>query len=194
MADDLLTSLLGTPTNQPVEMLDKILGHEDSIQAGPPMGHVVQPKFQPVNQATMECHRGPCQHFWAVTARNGDYEIGDEIQLKRMRQCNCHAEPLELAEECIYQCGLWWPTFLAWVPESVRPLLRPKLRAAWEWWLRRIGYDFSWRTWHDDIFEADSPERRGNAKPGAPSGAGWRGVNPRAPIGRETADGIHFNS
>lgn len=163
------------PKYQATGLVDKILGGEDTVPGGmPTMGRLPVPKYQPVNKATMECLRGPCRHLWTLTARQGDFNIGDDIQLKRIRQCNCHYEPTELAEENIFECSEWWPSTLQWVPISLRSVLRPRLRQMWERWLKHDGYDFSWRTWPDDIFEADDAERRKNAKPGAPSGAGLR--------------------
>ena len=176
------------PRYQPANILDKMLGDEDTVQGGMPgMGRTPEPQYQPVNKATMECLRGPCRHLWTLTSRLGDTNIGDEIQLKRVRQCNCHYEPTELGEEQIYQCDHWWPGTLLWVPESLRYALRARLRALWERYLKHIGYDFSWRTWPDDVFEADDPDRRKNAKPGAPSGAAVR-----EQVGRRTKDGIEF--
>lgn len=190
--DDLLAGF-HEPRTVATDLLDKVLGEEDSISVGPASGRVQEPEYQPVNQATMECARGPCRHLWCLTCRFGDYAIGGEIQLKRVRQCNAHYEPTELAEQNIYHCNLWWPAPFSFVPESLRALLRPRLRQLWEWILRKRGYDFSWRTWREDIFETDDPARRGNAKPGqAPSGAAIRSSRP--PIGRQVDGGLMFNS
>lgn len=127
-----------------------------------PLGIVPEPKYQPLNQATHECLRGPCRYLWNMTAREGDMDIGDRIQIKYVSQCNAHAEATELAEENIYHCSLWWPAPLTWVPLSLQAVLRPRLRRAWEWWLKRIGYDFSWKHWPDNVFESDN---RGDCAP-----------------------------
>jgi len=168
---------------EPRNILDKMLGDEDAVSGGWPHGVVAEPKYQPINQATHECLRGPCRHLWKMTARFGDANIGDRIQLKHVSQCNAHYEPTELAEENIYHCSLWWPATLSWVPLSIQAILRPQLRHLWAAWLKFVGYDFSWKHWPDDIFEADSKVRRKNSSPGAPSGI------------TEKSDGsIEFNS
>ena len=132
----------------------------------PPWGAVTpEANFQPINRATHECLRGPCRHLWRMTARFGDMDIGDKIQVKHVSQCNCHAEATELAEENIYHCNLWWPAPLMWVPLSLQSVLRPRLRRAWVWWLTRTGYDFSWKHWPDDIFESDDEAHRGDCSP-----------------------------
>jgi hypothetical protein len=117
-------------------------------------------KTLPVNKATMECLRGPCKHYWVMTSR-ADMQ-SDRINLQRMRQCNCFVgEETNLTEQNVFDCGQWWPATLAFIPESLRPMLRPKLRAAWDAYLKHKGYDFSWKHWTDDIFEkSDRPEER----------------------------------
>lgn len=146
--------------SNPRVILDKMLGDEDFAPSGPfVVGPVAEPKYQPINCATHECLRGPCRHFWQMTARLGDTDIGDQIQLKYVTQCNAHYEATDLAEENIYHCGLWWPAPLSWVPVSLQALLRPHLRRFWVQWLKMIGYDFSWKDWSDDIFTSDNRRR-----------------------------------
>jgi hypothetical protein len=139
--------------------IDKIVGKEDHLATAPAMyGVPMPPVLLPVNKATMECARGPCMHFWAMTAKMDSQS--DKIDIGRAYQCNCHSEATELAEQNIFHCNQWWPLTLAWLPESVRGLLRPRLRWLWEHALKWRGYDFSWRTWTDDVFEADADDKR----------------------------------
>lgn len=151
---------------------DRIIGEGDTFQAPPPeqilrdagMSVTEPPPPLPVCKATMECQRGPCRYYWTITSR---FEAqSDRINLGRTRQCNAHFEPLPLAEENIFHCNMWWPASWSWVPETLRPALRPRMRALWEWWLRRQGYNFAWKWWEDDIFEADRPEQRAQVKLG----------------------------
>jgi hypothetical protein len=44
-------------------------------------------------------------------------------------------------------------------------VLRPRLRSVWVWWLKRIGYDFSWKHWPDNVFESDDKAHRGDCAP-----------------------------
>jgi hypothetical protein len=142
---------------------DRITGDGDTISAAPlaqimAEGIPGQNELQPVNQATMECLRGPCKHLWCITSR---FESGlDRINIARTRQCNCHQESVPLNDENIYHCDQWWPSPFEWVPLSLRAVMRPKLRLAWEWVLKRRGYDFTWKHWQDDVFEAEDSERR----------------------------------
>ena len=148
-------------------ILDKLLGKEDHVNV--PVedmftrGNVAEPMPMPCNRATMECLRGPCKHLWTQTVRiegRGD----ERVMIARARQCNAFVGAADdLADENVFQCGLWWPAGLEFVPESLRPLLRPRLRRAWEWWLKRNGYDFSWKWWEDSVFETDKPEQRGQS-------------------------------
>ena len=137
-----------------------------SLSGEPMFGGVsAEPKYQPSNKATHECLRGPCRHFWKLMTRFGDMDIGDKIQVNNMAQCNAHFEAMDLAEENIYHCNLWWPASLMWMPLSLQAVLRPRLRRAWVWWLKAIGYDFSWKHWADDVFEADNKDQRGDCAP-----------------------------
>jgi hypothetical protein len=145
-------------------LADKLLGTEDRIPVTP--GEILSrgsgikgPPSQPLNRATMECLRGPCIHHWSMTVRF--HAQADSLKIAHVGQCNCHAEATDLTEQNVYRCTQWWPSSFAFVPRSLRAMLRQKLRAAWEWLLRRRGYDFSWRTWPDDVFEADRRDQRG---------------------------------
>jgi hypothetical protein len=153
----------------PRSLDDKLLGNEDYTSSAVDFSKkaVAEPKYQPINQATHECFRGPCKHFWKLIVRMGDVDIGGKIQIKLITQCNAHAEATDLNEQHIYHCGLWWPAFLSWVPESLQSVMRPKLRTIWIWALERLGYDFSWKHWKDDIFESNDKELRRNCSPGA---------------------------
>jgi len=151
------------PDTSPADILDKVLGDEDTVSSSPidmmKQGRLKDPEPQPVNQATMECTRGPCRHLWALTAKSEAQLRGEErIQIARVSQCNAHYEPTKLTDANVYQCSLWWPAQLSWVPESLHAALRPHLRRVWEWMLKQRGYDFSWRWWPEDVFAAD---RRG---------------------------------
>jgi hypothetical protein len=147
---------------------------------------VAEPNYQPVNKATHECLRGPCKHFWFLTTRMGDADIGDQIQIKQTPQCNAHFEATGLEEINIYHCSMWWPGVLSFVPLSLQMVLRPRLRKMWEWWLKKIGYDFSWKNWPDDIFQSDTKDLRGNCSPGAPSNVDRRF--------KQSNQGIEFNT
>jgi hypothetical protein len=83
-------------------------------------------------------------------------DLGERVFVERYRTCIRHSEEMDLREQNVYDCEQWWPVPLAWVPVSARSLLRHTLRDAWEWWLRRSGYDFSWRWFELDAFE-DKP-------------------------------------
>lgn len=172
-----------------VDLLDKTLGREDTVTPGFGMERAKPSPPQPVNQATMECHRGPCRHFWALTSRYGESDINDRIQIQRTRQCNCHFEPTDLAEANVYHCGMWWPRWLLFVPESLQHALRTPLRKFWERILKWRGYDFSWRYWKDDVFESDADEAR---KHGG-LGYGPMSFVPGQP-GRKMDGGIEFNT
>jgi len=166
---------------------DKLLGDEDHVPSQVSFdGKVVaEPKYQPINKATHECLRGPCEHFWKLIVRIGDANVGDQIQIGNISQCNKHCEATELKEQNIYHCNMWWPSFLSWIPLSLQSILRPRLRAIWNLWLKRIGYDFSWKNWPDDIFEHDAKELRGNSSPGAPSNVERRGKIKKSSVGIE---------
>ncbi|MBW2675612.1 MAG: hypothetical protein JRD89_19755 [Deltaproteobacteria bacterium] len=132
----------------------------------PPLMGGQEPIFaQPVNRATMTCLRGPCIHFWTTLARY--VAVGkDDIYIKILYQCNLHTEETNLGGQNVYHCGQWWPTHLAWVPQSARAILRPKLFRLYREWLELIGYDFSWKTWSDDVFMSDRKDQRGDSGPG----------------------------
>jgi hypothetical protein len=119
---------------------------------------------QPVNQATMECLRGPCIHHWTLVGRfvSPGKDVED-YHVKNIMQCNCHTEETSLNGQNIYHCTKWWPGWLAWVPESAQGILRPRLRAAFEFALKAMKYDFSWRFWPDDFFRSDRPSLRGDS-------------------------------
>jgi hypothetical protein len=156
---------------QELALEDKLLSGDDlddRVDSGPdvpPTGPLEPVYAQPVNRATMVCLRGPCIHHWSLVAR---YVAAgkDQIHIKSVRQCNCHSEETALGGQNIYFCSMWWPQFLSWVPESARGSLRPKLYDIYRFVLERIGYDFSWKTWADDVFTSDRPEQRGDSGPG----------------------------
>lgn len=176
---------------------EKFIGDSDNVNPSLDFsGKVVpEPKYQPVNKATHECLRGPCVHYWWLTTRIGDADIGDEIQINQITQCNAHAEATELGEENIYHCSMWWPGYFSFVPLSLQSFLRPKLRKVWEWWLKKIGYDFSWKNWPDDIFQYDIKELRGNCSPGAPSNVDRRIKNKSGSCNvKKSVSGIEFNT
>lgn len=192
----------GTVDSPAAPIQDKILGEGDTFQAPPPeqilrdagISVVEPPPPLAVNQATMECTRGPCLNYWCIISRFDAQ--GDRIFLGRTRQCNAHAEPLPLAEENVFHCGLWWPTVMSWVPVSLRPVLRPRLRALWDWWLKRRGYNFDWKWWQNDVFEADRPEQRGAVALGALPGvkdARKAGSELMKEGLTETADGVFWS-
>lgn len=174
MSDDDLTDLVDEQaTLEDPALEDRLLtddledrvveGAEPDASAG--MLHVVEPVYsQPVNRATMECLRGPCLYYWPLTARF--VAPGKRISLKRIRTCVVHSEETNLGGQNVYHCGQWWPAFLAWVPVSLRPVLRPRLRTVYESYLRKQGYDFSWKNWPDSQFESDAPQYRDDSGPG----------------------------
>jgi hypothetical protein len=177
---------------------DKVLGGGDAF-SGQSLADIVAmgtsveaPPALAVNKATMECMRGPCRHLWTMTTRFDSQS--NKVDISRVRQCNCHFEPVQLSEENVFQCGQWWPATLVFVPESLRPLLRPKLRAAYEWWLRRHGYSFDWKWWSDDVFELDRAEQRGQVKLGVGPAKFVDDAKLHEPTGvKETDDGIYFS-
>lgn len=122
---------------------------------------------QPVSRATMVCLRGPCQHHWALTARFA--APGKVIRVKRVRSCTCFlGEETNLGGQNVYHCDRWWPQTHAWMPESLRPVLRGVLAKIYEAWLKVLGYDLSWKTWPDWIFESDHRKFRKHQNVGAP--------------------------
>lgn len=146
---------------QPI--LDRVLGKEDTVPVSPQdamhRGVVKDPKPMRCDQATMECLRGPCRHLWNQTVRVPSHGE-DRIHIGRARQCNAYAgEAEELADENVFECTLWWPRPLAFIPESLWTILRVPTRWLWEFVLKKRGYDFSWKWWSDDTFEArdDAP-------------------------------------
>lgn len=177
---------------------DKALGSPGDTFAGQSLADIVAmgtsvdpPPALAVNQATMECYRGPCRHLWTMTTRFDSQS--NKIDISRVRQCNCHFEPVQLAEENVFECGQWWPAFLVFVPESVRPLLRPKLRLAWEWVLKQRGYNFDWKWWSDDVFELDRAEQRSQVRLGVGPAKFVDDKKLHEPTGlKETDDGLYF--
>jgi len=188
--NDYKDDIVGGPDNDIAELLDgsfdagdedledKFLSdrEEEKLEDGatPDAGagpfHVVDPiKPQPLNRATHECLRGPCIHYWNLVARY--VTTGDEMRIKQLTQCNCHQEATLLTGQNIYVCGQWWPSWMDWVPASIRGVLRPRLRAAYRHVLEKLGYDFSWRKFPDDVFHADRKEFRGDSGIG---GKRWR--------------------
>lgn len=154
-------------------LVDRVVGSGDTLNVPPPQETIAgayravgEPPVVAVNRASMECLRGPCRHYWTVTARF--HSQSDRINISRTRQCNCHVEALDLTEQNVFECDQWWPATLVFVPESLRPVLRPKLRKLWEKWLKRGGYDFSWKWWTDDVFENDREQNRGKVFGAAP--------------------------
>lgn len=131
--------------------------------------NVQEPTYaQPVSRATMVCLRGPCVHYWALTARL-PAPGRDIIRLTRFRMCNCSpVEETNLGGQNIYHCTAWWPLWLEWVPRSLRNVLRPKLIAIYEKVLPKMGYDLAWKTWPDWLFESDHPKFRAHQGLGAP--------------------------
>lgn len=168
--DEAFSSLVADRPAEDPDLADKLFSddlvekHLDGIEPDATAGmfHVQEPTYaQPVNRATMVCLRGPCVHHWAMMARY--VGPGEDIHLKKIRQCNCHTEETGLSGQNIYDCSQWWPVWLAWVPVSLRGALRPKLNEFYEAWLRRSGYDFAWKKWPDDLFESDRPDLRDKA-------------------------------
>jgi len=116
---------------------------------------VQPPPTQALDPTSMECLRGPCKHYWTLAHR---YDAqGERFFMKRSVQCNCHVEAMDLEEQNIYRCGQWWPGWLDWIPDSLRYVMRPRLRQLWEYILKRQGWDFSWRIWAEDDLEAPGP-------------------------------------
>jgi hypothetical protein len=142
---------------------EKLLGDAlDSPVGGPPIPQRQQiPQAQPVNQATMCCVRGPCQYYWRLLARYVD-PSEDEIHVACHRTCTAGIDEMGLADQNIYDCDYWWPSQLAFVPQSMRVLVRHRLRDLWETVLRKRGWDFSWRKFSLELMESenDKPERR----------------------------------
>lgn len=142
-------------------------GSRVATPADMPVVH--EPSYaQPVSRATMCCLRGPCIHYWALTARLSA-PGRDTIRLKRIRVCTASpSEETNLGGQNIYHCTLWWPKWAEWVPESMRDALRPVLSKGYEKYLKHAGYDLSWKTWPDWFFESDHPKFRAHQAVGAP--------------------------
>jgi len=90
-------------------LTDVILGDEP-VAGGLP-GACQQPEVpepQPINQATMECLRGPCVHYWAIISR---YETTvDGVRAKCTRTCIASGyADTPLNDANIYACDKWWP-------------------------------------------------------------------------------------
>lgn len=177
---------------------DKLIGDADTITVKPPQEvmadafrHVAPPPVLATNQATMECLRGPCVHLWSITARF--HAQSDRIHIARVRQCNAHTEPTELTEQNVFHCDLWWPRWLAFVPESARTLVRARLRHLWEELLRKRGYNFDWKTWEDEAFEQDDEEQRGKVALGVGPATFFKRGNGKKPSVTAAEDGLYFN-
>lgn len=142
------------------QLIDRMLG--DDVLDTPPgaaRAQVQPPDPIPVNKATMTCLRGPCAHYWTMVTPS--HVLNKKVQPMVTRVCVFYkGEETSLAEQNIFDCGAWWPAALVWVPESLRPALRPKLKRAWELWLKFGGYNFDWKWWAEDAFELDRPEER----------------------------------
>jgi hypothetical protein len=135
---------------------EKVLESSSYLGVGAPMPGGIEPtEQQPLNRATMECLRGPCQHYWHICARFPS--PGKEVRISALHTCTAGPQETNLGGRNVYFCGAWWPGFLSFVPESIRNLVRKPLRKAYEKILRKAGYDFSWKTFDDDIFFADRP-------------------------------------
>lgn len=114
---------------------------------------------QPVCKATMVCLRGPCEHYWTLTARF--VAPGEEMHLQRNRFCTCYeGSETNLGSDNVYHCNRWWPLWLSHVPATLRGMLRPQLVRLYERYLKFLGYDMKWKYWPDDVFESDDPEFR----------------------------------
>jgi len=146
-------------------LLDRVLGISGDTIPAQPFGEVaVNLPTQPINEATHECLRGPCAHYWELQARfDGQSE---KLHVMRVAQCNIHSEATQLNDQNVYRCNCWWPQTLSFVPKPLRPMLRERLRTVWEEKLKKAGYDFSWRHWDGKTLFArdDTPEARANGK------------------------------
>lgn len=164
---DLEDKLLGTDLD---DILEAGSGTEEGGDSGTPMFPKIQePTYaQPVSRATMQCLRGPCVYYWALTGRL--VAPGrDVIRLKRIRVCvRSPSEETNLGGQNIYHCTQWWPHWLSFVPETMRSALRPALQKAYDTYLARAGYDLGWKTWPDWLFESDHKEFRKHQAIGAP--------------------------
>lgn len=154
------------------QLIDSLFSDEgEEVESGGPdevplVGSIPEPYYaQPVNRATMTCLRGPCQHYWQIVARY--VAPGKELHAKAIRQCNCHGEETPLGGQNVYHCNRWWPQWAMFVPQSLRPALRPILQRSYQTILELLDYDFSWKTWSDDVFESD---RKGMRERGGPGG------------------------
>lgn len=146
---------------------EQFLGDDlDGVGAPAPSYRPSVPQPQPCNQATMVCLRGPCQFLWAMTTRFG-HDDGETVHMQRWRVCLRHYYETNLADQNVYACEQWWPEFLSFVPQSLRPVFRRQFRVIWEAALKARGYDFSWRHFSLDSFEWDDPEKRKFSGPGA---------------------------
>jgi hypothetical protein len=163
---DLEDKLLGTDLD---DLLEDGAGPEEGGGGSPNMPLPQEPTYaQPVSRATMVCLRGPCVHYWALTARL--VAPGrDVVRLKRIRTCTrSDAEETNLGGQNVYHCTEWWPKWASFVPESMRESLRPALQKAYDKYLVKAGYDLSWKTWPDWLFESDSKQFRKHQAIGAP--------------------------
>jgi hypothetical protein len=146
-------------------LLDPLTGGD--VQPQPPGRLPELPEPQPVNQATMECQRGPCVHLWTLVKRYETTVPG--VRAACIRTCTASGyEDTPLGDQNIMFCDRWWPrkTYdqipddldvpdkrdnaandfdVVFCDAATRGMEREKLRTAWEELLERDGYDFSWR-------------------------------------------------
>lgn len=156
MAEEYLGSLGGgnlfdsEDDDESAGLVDQLLA--DSPAPGP-APKVAEPDAIPTNQATMICLRGPCVHYWSLISRFPS--ALDRITIAKAAQCNCYVgEEVRLNDANVFSCDQWWPRWLSFVPTSMRALLRPRLKAAWDKHLKRKDPDaFAWKWWADDHFE-----------------------------------------
>lgn len=131
----------------------------DGIEPGgpPPVPDSVEhSEIQPATQATMECMRGPCQHHWRMVMRmDAQSEV---MTIQRVQYCSFHVELMNLADSNAYECDQWWPALLMWVPDSIRPMLRPAMRDIWDRWLKARGESFAWRWWPRNVWSLSPDE------------------------------------
>ena len=118
---------------------------------------VAPPVSLACNAATHECLRGPCLYLWHwMQAMPAQAEV---TAIQRTQACMRHAELQSLVNENVFVCEQWWPGTFGFVPESLRPLMRPKLRQLWEIYLRRVKkLSFQFRWWPQNVFDLSPDE------------------------------------
>lgn len=111
----------------------------------------------PCNAATQECQRGPCEHLWQwLLAMPAQAEV---VTVQRTQACMRHEEIRTLVDENVFRCEQWWPGPLGFVPASLRPLLRPRLRKMWVSYLAHVQkLDFGWQWWPENVFDLTADE------------------------------------